>query len=281
MTSILPPATTHQTIIPQDKWAEHVIFPDMCGWWFCRIAKSVNPLVRDLAHPLDWKIFIEVRHIGWTEADIKSHQEDFDLPKGRPRNKKFVDTYLPMPHASQLPTERLDFSKTYVILWHVYIYLLPWPCLEESFLPCPVWPWLMADPPHLSNASSLGLPPFASSAMALRIRSPEPRLGGRRTQVLGDFAIHPRIKLCSFFIMWKVSMRKNGMVLRKETSELFVPSWWSPEFINPWLLNLGIWVLIKVYNQLLLQCNPPKVRPGAGSMTSQKYPASCLSSVLS
>lgn len=40
---------------------------------------------------------------------------------------------------------------------------------------------------HLSNASSLGLPPFASSAMALRIRSPEPRLGGCRTQVLGDF----------------------------------------------------------------------------------------------
>ncbi len=172
--------------------------------------------------------------MGWTDADIKSHQEDCDIPKETCRiywrfcKKKLVGTYIPMPHNCQ--RERLiSVYKTYVILWcvHIYQYLLPWPCLEESFLPCPVWPWLMSDPPHLSNAVSLGLPPFASSAMASRIRSPEPRLGGRRTPVLGDVApsIHKFHCICSVFMMWKVSMRKNGMVLRKETSELFVPSW--------------------------------------------------------
>ena len=127
--------------------------------------RSLSPNLSGLMPtPLHWKIFTEVRHIGWTEADIKSHQEDFDLPKEtcriywRPCNKKFVDTYIPMPHASQLPTERLNFNKTYVILWYVYIYLLLWPCLEESFLPRPVWPWLTADPHTSATPRRWGCP---------------------------------------------------------------------------------------------------------------------------
>ena len=80
--------------------------------------RSLSPNLSGIVPtPLHWKILTEVRHIGRTEANIKSHQEDFDLPKEtcriycRPCNKKFVDTYLPMPHATQLPTERLNFSK--------------------------------------------------------------------------------------------------------------------------------------------------------------------------